>query len=372
MKKKLIIVLAAVLMLALLAGCSQPSSPSPAPAPAPAPSTPSTPAPGGPEPPKDLGKFSFTLSSHDPATSKIMLYTQSWADAIFEATGGGVKIEIFGSGTIAASGDVVDVVKGGGADLGWIMTGFFPGQYQLTEVVGLPMQGFGDNRATTETLWDLYDEYPAVSAEWSKDFKLLMFYANPGNTFGSKKPIAKVADLAGLNMRCPGGPITSVMKAWGGNPIGMPPGDIYQALERNNIDGWVWENAGAVSFNVPEVTKFYTDMKMYHMCFGVVMNQASWNSLPPEYQAIIDDLSLRGASIDAAQAFYDAVLDADKLIAEKYGEFVKVTPEAQAEFAIEGDKFAAGWADGVTADIDAKAYLAKAKELVTKYNKQYS
>ncbi|MCL1896103.1 MAG: TRAP transporter substrate-binding protein [Clostridiales bacterium] len=374
MKRKLLLVLSVILVLSLCVGCGQPAAETAEPAPEPA--APAQEPAGEPEPAAepapDLGSFSFTLSSHDPATSEIMLYKQRWADAIKEATGGNVEITIYGTGTIAAAGDVVDVVKAGGADLGWVMTGFFPGQYQLTEVLGLPMQGFGDNRASTETLWDLYEEYPAVSDEWS-DFKLLMVYANPGNTFGtSTRPVAKVSDLAGLNMRCPAGPITSVMSAWGGNPIGMPPGDIYQSLERNNIDGWVWETAGAVSFSVPEVTNYYTKMEMYNMVFALVMNKQAWDSLPAEYQEIIDGMSGREASVGAAQAFYDAVIRANGIITDMGGEFIDVTPEDQAEFKIEADKFAATWADGVTADLDAQAYLAKANEQVAKYNAQYA
>jgi len=373
MKKRLLLLLSVFLVLSLCVGCSQPSDDTGvseptrgAPEQAPADGQDS-----GSEPAKDLGSFSFTLSAHDPATSEIMLYKQRWADKIYEATGGNVEITIFGSSTIAAAGDVVDVVKGGGADLGWVMTGFFPGQYQLTEVLGLPMQGFSDNRASTETLWDLYDEFPAVSAEWN-DFKLLMVYANPGNTFGtSSKPIARVGDLAGMNMRCPAGPITSVMSAWGGNPIAMPPGDIYQSLERNNIDGWVWENAGAVSFNVQEVTNYYTNMQMFHMVFGLVMNKAAWDSLPAEYQEIIEGLSGRDASVGAAQAFFDAVIRANGIMADAGGEFIDVSAEDRAGFKVEADKFAATWADGVTSDIDAYAYLEKASELVAKYNAQY-
>jgi len=369
MKKKLILILSVILVLALCVGCGQAAAPE---APAATPEAPvATPEDTGDAPAPDLGSFSFTMSAHDPATSEIMQYKQRWIDSIYEATGGNVEITLYGSGTIAASGDVVDVVKAGGADLGWVMTGFYPGQYQMTEVLGLPMQGFSDNRASTETLWDLYDEFPAVSAEWS-DFKLLMLYANPGNTFGtSTKPVSKVADLAGMNMRCPAGPITSVMTAWGGNPIGMPPGDIYQALERNNIDGWVWENAGALSFGVPEVTNYYTNMEMYHMVFGLVMNQAAWDTLPAEYQAIIEGLSGRDASVGAAQCFFDAVIKANAIIADMGGEFVDVTADDIAGFKVEADKFAATWADGVTTDIDAHAYLARASELVAKYNAQY-
>lgn len=92
--------------------------------------------------------YEFSLSMHDPLTSNNGKFYQNWADQIAEATDGRVKITLFGSGTLASSTDVVDMVEGGGVDIGWVYTGFFANQYPLTEVTTLVLEGFETCEAT--------------------------------------------------------------------------------------------------------------------------------------------------------------------------------------------------------------------------------
>ncbi|MDR0491637.1 MAG: TRAP transporter substrate-binding protein [Oscillospiraceae bacterium] len=316
----------------------------------------------------DLGYFEFSLSMHDPVTTPNALYFQQWADDIFAATDGHVKIKIFGSGTLAAATDVADMVRDGGCNIGWLYTSYYAGQFPLSEVINLPMQGFGDPVVSTRVLWDLYDEYAEVRAEWDA-YKLLMLYGNPGMIFASAKaPITTVADLAGLSLRCPAGAITNVLTAWGANPITMPPPDIYQAIEKNNISGYIFEPSGITNFSLEEVTKYYTDLPMYDGPFGLIMNKASWDSLPAKYQEIMDNYSGFNGSMGAAQTFADAVDVARGVITAAGGEFVSVAPDALAEFQIEADAYASGWAGGIGGNIDAAGYLAKAKELARRHS----
>ena len=279
-----------------------------------------------------------------------------------------MRITLYGSSTLSAATDVADNVKGGACDIGWLYTSYFAGQFPLTDVINLPMQGFGDPLVSTKVLWDLYGVYDEVKAEWS-DFKLLMLYGNPGMIFASAKdPIRTVADLKGLNLRCPAGAITDVLTAWGANPITMAPPDVYQAIERNNISGYVFEPSGITNFSLEEVTKYYTDFPMYDGPFGLIMNKAAWDSLPREFQDIIDDHSGFQGSLAAAQCFADAVEVARGTITAAGGEFITLTPEAIAEFQIEADNFANGWAGGIGGSIDAAGYLAKAKSLAEQYS----
>ena len=93
-----------------------------------------------------------------------------------------------------------------------------------------------------------------------------------------------------------------------------------------------------------------------------------WNSLPKELQDAIDSISGKEASLGAAQAFADAVNVARNDIVAAGGEFVSVSDEAKAEFAVEADKYAATWAEQQSIDgFDAAAYLARAKELAAFY-----
>lgn len=339
MKKALICVLALAMLLSLCAGCGSG---------------------------KGDEVYELNLSMHDAVTTPNAVYMQSWADKVAEATDGHVKITIHGSATLSAATDIADNVKAGAVDIGWLYTSYYAGQFPLSDVINLPMQGFGDPIVSTNVLWSLYDEYEQVRDEWS-DYKLLMLYGNPGMIFASSDtPITSVDDLKGRTVRCPSGAITDVIVEWGASPITMPPPDIYEALEKNNISAYIFEPSGITNFSLEEVTSYYTDFQMYDGPFGLIMNKAKWDSIPKEYQDIIEGLSGREASIGAAQAFADAVEVAREDIVAAGGEFVTITPEEEAGFAVAADAYAAKWAQDMSKDgFDAAAYLARANELAS-------
>ena len=312
--------------------------------------------------------YELTLSMHDPKTTANAIYIQSWIDAIDEATDGHVKITLYDNATLSAATDIGDNVKAGAVDIGWLYTSYYAGQFPLTDVINLPMQGFGDPVVSTNVPWDLMDKYPQVADEWS-GFKLLMLYGNPGMIFATAdKPIASKADLQGLTIRCPSGGITDVLTAWGASPIAMAPPDLYEAVEKKNIDGYIFEPAGICNFSLQEITKYYTDYPMYDGPFALIMNLEQWNRLPEEYQQIIDDLSGKEASLGAAQAFADDVVAKRDVITEAGGEFVEMTDEAVAELQVDADAYAETWvADKTTDGFDAAAYLADAKAFAESY-----
>jgi TRAP-type C4-dicarboxylate transport system substrate-binding protein len=219
-------------------------------------------------------------------------------------------------------------------------------------------------------LWALQEKYPQVEEEWS-DFKLLMLYGNPGMIFASgDKPISSVSDLKGLTVRCPSGAITDVLTSWGASPVTMAPPDLYEAIEKKNIDAYIFEPAGICNFSLQEITKYYTDYPLYDGPFALIMNKDKWNALPEEYQKAIEELSGKEASLGAAQAFADDVAAKREVITEAGGEFVQLDDAAVAEFAEAADSYADSWvAKQTTGDFDAAAYLADAKAFAEEFSK---
>ncbi len=340
MKKFLALALILILVLGMFAGCGE----------------------------KEAEVYEFTLSMHDPKTTPNAIYLQSWIDKVAEATDGKVKITLYDSATLSAATDIGVNVTEGAVDIGWLYTSYYAGQFPLSDVINLPFQGFGDPIVSTNVLWDLYAEYEEIQNEWA-GYKLLMLYGNPGMMFASSDaPITCVADLAGRSMRCPAGAITDLLNVWGASPITMAPPEIYESIEKGVISGYIFEPSGITNFSLEEVTKYYTDLPMYDGPFALIMNLEAWNSLPKEYQDAIDALSGKEASVGAAQAFADAVDVARGDIVAAGGEFVSVTDEAKAEFAVEADKIAATWSEQQSVNgFDAAAFLAKAKELAASY-----
>ncbi len=312
--------------------------------------------------------YTLSLTMHDPVTAAVGVLYQEWADEIYDLTDGHVKIELYGSGTLAAGTDAVDYVKSGAADIGWIYTSFFAGQFPLTDVVTVPMSGLYHPAQTANVLWSLYEEYPELQAELS-DFKILMLYGNPVNFISTKgKAIETVSDLKGLNLRCPTGGVSEVLQAWGANPILMNSNDIYEALEKGNITGTVHEWNGLNTFSLYEQLDYYMDMPLYEGVFILGMNLDSWNKLPAEYQEAIESVSLRSGSVKYAEGFNDAAMAAKEKILADGGTLVTPADEAVAEFQTAADAYAAEWAAGVSADgFDGAGYYARMVELAEEF-----
>ena len=312
--------------------------------------------------------YEFTLSMHDAKTTASAIYLQSWIDKVAEVTDNHVKITLYDGATLSAATDIGDNVKGGSVDIGWLYTSYYAGQFPLSDVINLPMQGFGDPVDSTEVLWALHDKYDEVENEWS-DFKLLMLYGNPGMILcTADKPVTCVDDLEGMSIRCPSGAITDVLIAWGASPVTMAPPDLYEAVEKKNVAGYIFEPSGICNFSLETITAYYTDMVMYDGPFALIMNKAQWESLPEEYQTAIESVSGKDASIGAAQAFSDDVTAKREKMVAAGGEFVEVSDEAKAEFKVAADAYAETWVEQQTKDgFDAAAYLADAKAFAEEF-----
>ena len=316
--------------------------------------------------------YTLRFSAHDPETSDIMVATQAYFDKIKEVTDGHVVVEPYYSAVLASVSAVGDMVSSGGVDMGWVYTSYYPTQFTLSDVITLPMQGFGDNVVATNLLWDLYETVPEMAAQWDNEYKVLQLYANPAMKFMFNDKITSVDQIKGKNIRVPAGAITDVLAAWGAAGVTMGPPDIYEAMEKGNVDGYIFEEAGCNSFTLHEVTPYYLDMPMFVGAFSIACNWDSWNALPEEYRTAIEGISTREMSLTSAEAFAASV-ERGREAAEANGvEFLTPTADELAGWTVEGDKYAEKWCktideSGVLTSMTAAEYLDKAQEIYAQY-----
>ena len=141
-----------------------------------------------------------------------------------------------------------------------------------------------------------------------------------------------------------------------------------EAIEKRNIDAYIFEPAGICNFSLEEITGYYTDMPLYDGPFALIMNKAKWESLPEEYRTAIDAISGKEASLGAAQAFADDVEVKRDQITAAGGQFLEVTDEARAEFSVAADAYAETWVNSMSKNgFDAAAYLADAKAFAQQF-----
>lgn len=353
MKKKLLSTLVAVGLLASLAACGTNNQNQPE---------------KSNQPGQSDGKvYELSFSMHIAAESTYGLTFQKMFDEIYEKTDGHVKITIFGSSTLASASDVADMVKDGGCDMGLVFTNFYYGQYPLSDVIAIPLQGAQTCTQGTQVLWDIYENYEEMAAEWS-DFKTFQIFANPVNHFYSTTPIASVADLNGYSLRSTTGGIADCLKAWGANVITMAPNDIYDSIAKNNIQGYTFEPTGIIDYSLTEVTPYKIEMGLFHAPFVVVMNKDVYNSLPDEYKAALDEFATREASVAFAQITDQYVEECQQTFEDGGGQVLSISDSAYAEFKEAADAYAEDWiADRSKNGFDARSYYNFCSEAYQKY-----
>ena len=312
--------------------------------------------------------YRLSVSFHDSAQALKTQYVQKWADTVNEASGGRLEIAVYPGGTLAGSAEVLDAVKQGTCDIGVCFSGFFAGQFPLSDVITMPLAGFDNSVQSTNVLWDLWESTPEMQAEY-ENFKVIMLYAGPNNIICTDTPVQTVDDLKGLKLRAPAGTATDMSTAWNASPMSISSSELYQSMEKGVLNGYIIDWTGVNAWSLYEVTKSYTELPFFTQTWSVLMNKDSYNKLPDDLKTLIDEYSTREWSLGFGELNEEEASDARTTAQEKYGSTV-VVPEgdALATFQPAAEEYVKGWIEKMSANgFDAQAFFDKAVELGEKY-----
>ncbi len=143
--------------------------------------------------------------------------------------------------------------------------------------------------AASRTLWALYPDY--LEPEY-KDLRVLALHAhNAGLIHTREKPVRTMEDMAGLRLRTPSVAIAMMLEQLGASPVGMPPTQVYENLQKGVLDGTVFAWDAVYVFKLYEVLGYHLDARAYTTSFFFVMNERRYRGLPDDVRAVVDELS---------------------------------------------------------------------------------
>jgi TRAP-type transport system periplasmic protein len=115
------------------------------------------------------------------------------------------------------------------------------------------------------------------------------------------RPI-KTADLKGFNIRV--SPMyLQVVKGLGGNPVVIPPTDVYQALERKVVDGYCFVLVSIREWGWEKHTKYIVEPGFYSGPHPLVMNLKTWDALPKKFKDVLNEAAMEAER--KTVAFYE-------------------------------------------------------------------
>ena len=205
---------------------------------------------------------------------------------IEKKSGGAVTVRVFaGNSPFGKVANQADQVKQGVVDLAFGLDGIPRGRYLRTSIMEMPFVAESADLAT-RTLWAMRDG--ALAEDW-KGFKLAALHChNPGLFHTRDKRLETIFDVKGLRMRAPNPSTQDLLAFLGATPVGMPPGQVYENLEKGVIDGAVFPWDAIKGFRLESLLKEHLDARVYTACFYLVMDPQRFATYPSAVQKAID------------------------------------------------------------------------------------
>lgn len=250
---------------------------------------------------------------------------EPFAAKVAELSKGDVTIKIYPSAQLGNPKTMVDAIRTGITDIGFVLPSYVPGRFKRSSVFELPFV-FNSAVHVTEGVYDIYADH---LAEDYKDFKVLWFLSAPLSQVQTvEKAILTAADFKGLKIRSGNAMETTGIKLLGGNPVGMPISELSISLQKGVVDGAFTPYAAMNSHKLIDVVKHVSEVNYSGALMVVMMNKKKWNSLPEAAKKVIDQVATQEFGLKAAAAFDQEDLDNIALGKEKGIQFHKL-PEAE-------------------------------------------
>ena len=252
-----------------------------------------------------------------------------WCEKIGKESGGKIKCQIYPSMQLGGTPpQLFDQAKDGVADIIWTIPTYQAGRFIKSEVFELPF--IAKNSETgSPALWEFIQKN---SLDEFKGVKLLAAHLHDGSLlhFASKR-VTNLEEIKGLKVRAPTRIGTKFLTAIGAAPVQMPVPQVTESLAKAVIDGAMvpWEVAPALKLQ--EVTKYHLDTepglaKTSNSIFVIAMNQAKYDSLPPDVKKVIDANSGLEFSRQIGKIFDSTTVPGKKLAVDAGGVFDTLSP----------------------------------------------
>jgi TRAP-type C4-dicarboxylate transport system substrate-binding protein len=303
-----------------------------------------------------------------PSTHPISVWLEEWSKKLEKDSDGQLKFTIFPNMQLGPPPKYYDIARTGQADITWFVHGFTPGRFPLTEVSHLPYM-VGSAEIGAKVLNDPGLRAKYLDREHVGVRPLILMTHQPGNIHTASKAIRTVADMKGMRLRFSSSTIKDFMAELGGTPVGLPPTQIVEAMQKGTIDGAWIDYGGASTFKIGPVTKYTTEMYSYISSFCICMNQRSYDRLPANLKKLIDE-SVVGVEKAVGHA-WDKIDEPGKADLMKSGMTpIKLSKEEDAKFRAVGAKVAeAKVAELTQKGLPAEEVYKAMKDLAAKHEK---
>ncbi|MBK0326103.1 TRAP transporter substrate-binding protein DctP [Rhodobacteraceae bacterium F11138] len=275
-----------------------------------------------------------------------------WLPEIEKRTDGAIKIRPFFGGTLMGSKEVLGGVGDNIAQMGFAFPGHYPNRMVAHSVFAMFPTGPEDFKDQAWLYNQAYEQIPALKDELAAAgvVPLMITAGLPGAFFG-KNELTGLSGIEGDKWRAGGKWLLRYLEAAGAQPVSVPWGDVYVALQTGTIDG-VFSNYDGMHL-----------MKFDEVASNIMISKNLWYATP--FVHFMNKDVYDGLSDETRQQIQDASRHAEAQFAEVYQEAFDTVRAEQEEagYAIMelSDDDIAKWSDAEKLTVLQDAWVEDAK-----------
>jgi TRAP-type transport system periplasmic protein len=220
-----------------------------------------------------------------------------WARKVESDSQGRIRIDIFPSMQLGGSpAHLYDQVRGGIADLAWLLPSNTPGRFAKVEVFELPF--LPSHRALVNSK-ALQDYAAANLMDEFGDIRPICFSCRDHGIVHTNRTIRSIEDLKGLRLHVPNRLARETVHTLGGEGISIPSAQLPMAIAGHVIDGCLDPWDLVPSLRLDNLLKAHTDFaesSLSTATFVLAMNKTAYERLPGELKTVIDANSGQAAA----------------------------------------------------------------------------
>ncbi len=295
-------------------------------------------------------KMSYTISGNETVAQ----CAQAMAEKVTERTNGGVVFENYPDGQLATDTDALELCAQGANVISFGTPDFLAAYAPDLGILDGPFL-FADPsefQLIDESDW-MQDMRGQLESQGIKNLGMSWYFGSRNLTYSGDKGVTTPADLKGMKIRSASSPTrVGMLEAMGATVTQMPWNEVYSALQQGVCNGCEAPLSTLYSSKIYEVCKNITLDKHIMAIWSVNMSADYFNSMPAEYQAILQEEITNAAQVtvdrvtvdetgfqtmleDEGVTFYEADHDA----------FVEATKSVYGNIS--------GWSDGLYDTVSA-------------------
>ena len=252
-------------------------------------------------------------ASSEPITLKLSFFSSDrtdiyrcqlkpFVDAVNNDSESPIHIDVvFGGALSRTLTDQARLVLDGRADLANVVPGYARKQFPDISIMELP--GLFRNEREANRIFKLLVDDNALQG--FGEFYIVATFMTGAETIHSRKPISKLADLAGQKIRANNPVEAAALNKLGVEPLLLPLNTTMDALGKGEIDGVTVPTAMLFDFGFGHFTSHNYLLDVGFVPTTLAMSRAKFLSLPPSAQATIRKYSGEWLSLRAEACIAD-------------------------------------------------------------------